>query len=62
MLLLHNSRQQYDWGSITAIPQFAGEPVGDAPVAEEWMGTHPLGESLAVPSGGGEGAPLSSLT
>ncbi|MGA9714443.1 MAG: type I phosphomannose isomerase catalytic subunit, partial [Aeromicrobium sp.] len=48
MYRLKNSRRRYDWGSETDIPAFAGEPDDGMPVAEEWMGTHPLGESLAV--------------
>lgn len=48
MLRLKNPRRHYDWGSDTAIPTFAGEQGTGAPVAEEWMGTHPLGESLAI--------------
>lgn len=48
MYRLKNPRRRYDWGSDTDIPAFAGEPGDGIPVAEEWMGTHPLGESLAI--------------
>jgi mannose-6-phosphate isomerase len=57
---LKNPRRGYAWGSATAIPHFAGEPADGTPVAEEWMGTHPLGESLAVERDGVL-VPLSSV-
>jgi len=50
---LRNQRQDYDWGSSLDIPRFAGEePHDDVLVAEEWMGTHPLGESTTVDAEG----------
>ena len=58
---LINPRQGYDWGSTVDIPRFAGEPDGQTPVAEEWMGTHPLGESVAVVSEDGDQVPLSQV-
>lgn len=48
MYRLKNPRRHYDWGSDSAIPTFAGEQGTGDPVAEVWMGTHPLGESLAI--------------
>lgn len=42
---LENHRRRYDWGSPVAIPDFLGETSDGDPVAEEWMGTHALGES-----------------
>lgn len=35
--------KKYDWGSPTAIPQFAGWAVDGSPVAEVWFGAHPSG-------------------
>ncbi len=58
---LHNPRRGYTWGSPTFIPRFSGERGDGTPVAEEWMGTHPLGESMAsVP--GGDDVPLSRVS
>ena len=56
--LLSNASQDYEWGSVAAIPSFLGtEPTG-GPVAELWMGTHPVapsaianGDALATVSG-----------
>ncbi len=60
MLRLQNPRQGYDWGSAVDIPRFAGEQGDNSPVAEEWMGTHPLGESVAVDPSGTQ-TPLSQV-
>ncbi|MFS0853961.1 mannose-6-phosphate isomerase, class I [Microbacterium sp. 179-I 3D4 NHS] len=43
--------KNYDWGSPTAIPQFAGWAADGVPVAEVWFGAHPSGPSLL--DGGG---------
>lgn len=61
MFRLQNHRLGYDWGSSTGIPRFAGERGDGRPVAEEWMGTHPLGESTAVLPDGAE-RPLSEVS
>ena len=45
MLRLGNASRAYDWGSTTDIPRFVGGEPGDLPLAEIWMGTHPLGSS-----------------
>lgn len=45
MLRLDNASRAYDWGSAADIPRFLGGEPGDQPVAEIWMGTHPLGQS-----------------
>ena len=58
MLRLINEAQTYDWGSPRTIPRFLGLDEADAPVAEVWMGTHPLAPS-SVRSAVGE---LVSLT
>ncbi len=58
---LRNPRQGYDWGSASDIPRFTGQSPDGRPVAEEWMGTHPLGESVVVGRDGDE-TPLSELT
>lgn len=46
MFRLGAAVQGYDWGSLTAIPEFLGEPPTGEPVAELWLGTHPLGASM----------------
>lgn len=48
MHLLRNGAMHYDWGSRDAIPHFVGDDPGDDPVAEVWIGTHPLRPSDAV--------------
>lgn len=45
MFLLSNATQAYAWGSPSAIPSFLGRDAVERPVAEMWMGTHPLGPS-----------------
>ena len=45
MLRLINSSRAYDWGSAEDIPRFMGVRPNGVPVAEIWMGTHPLGAS-----------------
>ena len=45
MFRLSAAVQNYDWGSLTAIPEFLGEPPTGQPVAELWFGTHRLGPS-----------------
>lgn len=57
---LHNGVKHYDWGSRDAIPHFIGAPEADAPVAEMWIGTHPLSPSAAVDADGTE-VPLSEV-
>jgi mannose-6-phosphate isomerase len=51
---LRNGVQNYDWGSTDAIPHFLGERRSDEPVAEVWIGTHPLKPSVAVDAAGNE--------
>jgi mannose-6-phosphate isomerase len=46
--------QSYDWGSVDAIPEFQGKSAGGAPVAEVWLGTHPLGMARVVERDGQE--------
>lgn len=58
MFRLQNGVQKYEWGSPVAIPQFMGAtPEGD-PVAEMWIGTHPLNASVVIADDGAE-RPLS---
>ena len=45
MRRLHNPSRDYDWGSSDDIPRFLRESTDGRPVAEVWMGTHPLGSS-----------------
>jgi mannose-6-phosphate isomerase len=48
LLTLDCPTQSYDWGSAEAIPGFQRrQPNGD-PVAEVWVGTHPLGTAQFV--------------
>ena len=42
---LRNPIQHYDWGSVTAIPEFLGRPPSERPVAEVWLGAHPKAPS-----------------
>jgi mannose-6-phosphate isomerase len=51
---LRNGVQNYDWGSADAIPRFLGDKASDRPVAEVWIGTHPLKPSTAVAADGTE--------
>lgn len=57
---LRNGSKHYDWGSPSAIPLFLGESTADGPVAEVWIGTHPLSPSVAVGDDGTE-MPLTEL-
>ena len=52
MFLLRNGVKHYDWGSPSAIPQFLGDAGDDRPVAEMWIGTHPLSPSSVVDAAG----------
>lgn len=45
MRRLQSPRRTYDWGSLLEIPRFMGEQISAEPVAEVWMGTHPLAPS-----------------
>lgn len=45
MRRLHNLTQGYDWGSVSDIPRFLGRTATGEPVAELWLGTHPLAPS-----------------
>lgn len=60
MHLLRNGVQHYDWGSTDAIPKFVGDRRTGVPVAEMWMGTHPLKPSFVV-DGEGHEKPLSDV-
>ena len=44
--------QRYDWGSRDSIPAFRRRQADGDPVAEVWMGTHPLGPAKVVTSDG----------
>src|SRR4051812_18585459 len=57
---LRNGVQNYDWGSADAIPRFLGDKATERPVAEVWIGTHPLKPSTAV-AGDGTEQPLSEV-
>jgi mannose-6-phosphate isomerase len=51
---LRNGVQNYDWGSSDAIPRFLGDRASGEPVAELWIGTHPLKPSTAIDDDGTE--------
>src|SRR5436305_7131424 len=57
---LRNGVQNYDWGSADAIPRFLGDKAAERPVAEVWIGTHPLKPSVAIAADGTE-SPLSEV-
>lgn len=48
MYRLRNGVKNYDWGSPDAIPQFIGSKKASTPIAEVWIGTHPLNPSVAI--------------
>ena len=56
MKRLEPARQQYAWGSTTAIPALLGVADDGAPWAEAWYGSHPAGETQVCGDG-----PLSAL-
>jgi len=45
MQLLHGTVQRYAWGTTEAIPDLLGVPADGQPVAEYWLGAHPLSPS-----------------
>ncbi len=45
MQLLHGTFQHYAWGTTDAIPDLLGQPADGRPVAEYWLGAHPLAPS-----------------
>jgi mannose-6-phosphate isomerase len=51
---LRNGVQNYSWGSSDAIPRFVGHRADGEPVAEMWIGTHPVKPSAAVDADGRE--------
>ncbi len=54
MFVLDNAVRHYDWGSFDEIPRFVGAGRPDEPVAEVWMGTHPMDpSSVTLPDGTG---------
>jgi mannose-6-phosphate isomerase len=57
---LRNGVQNYDWGSTDAIPRFLGTEAGSQPVAEMWIGTHPLKPSAVLDDDGRE-RPLTEI-
>nr|WP_101832354.1 mannose-6-phosphate isomerase, class I [Frankia canadensis] len=48
---MHGAEQAYAWGSRTAIPDLLGRPAADGPVAELWLGTHPVAPALVEADG-----------
>ena len=54
MLPLECPTQSYDWGSTHAIPGFQRRRPDGAPVAEVWLGTHPMGTARIVDAQGEE--------
>ncbi|WP_127479646.1 mannose-6-phosphate isomerase, class I [Nocardioides pantholopis] len=47
MLRLDCPTHGYEWGSANDIPAFLRQDADGSPVAEVWMGTHPLGTAVA---------------
>ena len=45
MQVLHGTFQHYAWGTTDAIPELLGRPGDGRPVAEYWLGAHPLAPS-----------------
>ncbi|MFC7504789.1 mannose-6-phosphate isomerase, class I [Nocardioides sp. CPCC 206347] len=54
MFALACHTQNYDWGSADAIPVFQRRLGSGDPVAEVWMGTHPLGTARVIDTEGVE--------
>lgn len=54
MRRLRNGVQKYEWGSPVAIPQFMGTTPEGGPIAEMWIGTHPLNASAIASDDGSE--------
>lgn len=52
MFPLDCATQGYDWGSTDGIPLFRRRTADGAPVAEVWMGTHPLGPARVLTGDG----------
>ncbi|TIC78927.1 mannose-6-phosphate isomerase, class I [Nocardioides sp. GY 10127] len=52
MHLLDCPSQDYAWGTAYDIPSFLGRAATGQPMAEVWMGTHPLGEAMVQGDGG----------
>lgn len=55
MQSLHGTVQHYAWGTTDAIPALLGVPADGRPVAEYWLGAHPLSPSTV------EGGTLDAL-
>ncbi len=47
MQVLHGTFQHYAWGTTDAIPELLGQPADGTPVAEYWLGAHPLAPAEA---------------
>lgn len=45
MQVLHGTFQHHAWGTTDAIPELLGRPADGTPVAEYWLGAHPLAPS-----------------
>ena len=59
MHLLDCPSQDYAWGTAYDIPSFLGRAATGQPMAEMWMGTHPLGPAMVMAPEGR--VPLSDL-
>ncbi len=46
MVLIDGAVKDYDWGSVTAIPELLGWRATGEPVAELWFGAHPFGPAV----------------
>ncbi|WP_182377778.1 mannose-6-phosphate isomerase, class I [Nocardioides sp. WS12] len=61
MFALSCHTQNYAWGSADAIPGFQRQLASGNPVAEVWMGTHPLGTARIIDAEGVE-RPLTEVS
>ena len=57
MELIEGAVRNYDWGSLTAIPDLLGRPATGEPWAELWFGAHPAGPATV----GARAEPLDRL-
>ena len=57
MELIEGAVRNYDWGSLTAIPDLLGRPATGEPWAEVWFGAHPAGPAAV----GARAEPLDRL-
>lgn len=52
VLRIDNPLREYDWGSLSAIPELLGQAPTGRPAAELWLGAHPSAPSTALTADG----------